>query len=541
MNCCFPIMTWARIALLVYAFSIPTTIAAQTASRQNPSFTDVIQSSGLLLGSPRRSLKFGGPFVADLDRDGVYDVILNFHNRNLTRIYMGNGDGTFKLFVDPRTGLPFRPNVFDVHGISVAQLTTTSPDRIISFSVGGGRGTSPRSAEIYLMTPRRDFIDVSKARGLGRIRSRPRNTMFMDLQLSNRQRRRRNGGGPDALFVNFLIPPKGVRNVFTQFAYRNFRGFYSPVRRLGDFSSELRGRTALTDIDGNGVMEVISIQDLTFYELRGPFFFRDITSSVLPFSLKYASLTASAVAELDYDNDGDYDLYVARANRVLLTQLGRVPGDDRTDFLLRNEGGYYSDATSSAGIPGGTNSMGVTVGDFNNDGFVDVLVILYAEPDMILMNQGNGKFRRVNGLIPKRKGDVGNHAVAVDYNLDGRVDAIVGHGREAKKIGPYLLMKNTMSLTNKNHYLLVTVFNDPTRSSTSLHAVVTVFLKGGRRIVRRVGSRGAQAGGDSYLDTVHFGLGTQRMAVQVQVVWTSSARQTRKNVPADKQVFFGVR
>lgn len=103
---------------------------------------------------------------------------------------------------------------------------------------------------------------------------------------------------------------------------------------------------------------------------------------------------------------------------------------------------------------------------------------------MILMNRGNGQFRRVNRLIPKTKGDVGNHAVAVDYNLDGRLDAIVGHGKVGKTgYGPYLLLKNNMALTNRSHYLLVTVRNDPTRAATPLHAVVTVFLKGKRRIV----------------------------------------------------------
>lgn len=519
-------------------FVIFTTIAlAQRASFSNPRFKDVFESSGLLNGAPRRSLKFGGPCVADLDSDGVYDIILNFHNRNFSRIYMGNGDGTFKLFIDPRTRRPFSPKVLDAHGISVAQLTASSTDRIISFSVGGGRGTNKRSAEMYIMTASRDLTDVTNSRGLGKVVSRPRNTMFMDLQLKSNWRRRREGGGPDALFVNFLIPPNGA----TQFAYRNIRGFYSLVRGIGDFKFQQRGHTELTDIDGDGVMEVVSIQQLRFYQLVRPFTFLEITRAVLPSGLKFGDLTVTAVAELDYDNDGDFDLYVARADRALVTNRIPVVGDDYSDILLRNEGGFYTDATSSAGIPRGTDSIGVTVGDFNNDGFVDVLVVLYDEPDIILMNTGNGKFRRVSGRIPKKKGDKGNHAVAVDYDLDGQLDAIVGHGKVGDaSLGPYLLLKNSVALTGRSHYLLVTVRNDPTRAATSLHAVVTVFLKGMRRIVRRVGSRGAQGGGVSYLDTVHFGLGDQSVALVVHVQWTSRIQQTQRNVQANRRVFFGV-
>lgn len=526
----------ALITFLLFLFLLNTSLA-QTASLSNPIFNDKLASSGLLDHAPKYSLKWGGPCVADLDNDGIYDIILSFHNRNHTRIYMGNGDGTFKLFIDPRTRRPFHTKVLDVHGVSVAPVTTRSTDRIISFSVGGGSGTKLRGAEIYIMTAKRDFKEVTNSRGFGRIKSRPRNTIFMDLQLKSNERRRREGGGPDALFVNFMVP----RNGKTQFAHGNIRGYYPLVRDIGDFKFQQRGRTEVTDVDGDGKMEVVSIQQLKFYKISRPFILNDITRRVLPSRLKFGKFTVTAVAELDYDNDGDFDLYVARSDRRLFTNRGPVPGDDYSDILLRNEGGFYTDVTRSAEIPRRTDSMGVTVGDFNNDGHVDVLVVLYGGPDMILMNRGNGKFRQVNGLIPKRKGDVGNHAVGVDYNLDGRLDAIVGHGKVSKKgFGPYLLLQNRMALTRRRHYLTVTVRNDPTRAATPLHAVVTLFLRGGKRILRRVGSRGAQAGGGSYLESVHCGLGDERSVLMVSVRWTSGVQEIRRNVRANQRVFFGV-
>lgn len=517
----------------------PTEPSSPTPPTSSPSglvFQDVFSSSGFDRAIPLRSLKFGGPCIADLDSDGNYDIILNFHNRNFTRIFLSTGDGNFKIFIDPRSGRPFRTRVLDVHGISVAQVSTRSRDRIISFSVGGGRGQSLRAPEVYRITPDRDFKEITMEMGLGRNMSRPRNTVFMDLSLKSNGARRRDGGGPDALFVNFLIPP----NELTQYAYQNVRGNYSPANMIGDFVNERRGRVDVTDVNGDGIMEVIAVQTLRFYQLIGPFDFVDITQAVLPAGFSVGPITVTATVELDYDNDGRYDLYVARADRTLVTTLPPLPDDDNTDVLLRNVGGVYVDVTAQAGIPRGTNSIGVTTGDFNNDGYVDLLVVLYKEKDMVLLNQRDGTFQRVDGLIPKQDGDEGNNAVGVDYDLDGRVDAMVGHGAvNGERLGPYLLMKNMMTLTGSNHYLLVTVYNDPTGAATSMHAVVTLFMPGRRRMVRRVGSRGGQEAYGSYLDTVHFGLGSVTTVRKVQVTWSSRVFMARNSVAADQRVFFG--
>lgn len=100
-------------------------------------------------------------------------------------------------------------------------------------------------------------------------------------------------------------------------------------------------------------------------------------------------------------------------------------------------------------------------------------------------------------------------------------------------------MKNLIPRTKRTNYLLVRVHNAPGRLRTALHALVTVFV-GKRKMVKHVGSSGAQAGGGSYLDTVHFGLGARRFAGLVVVRWSNKKVQSKRGVKANRIISFGV-
>lgn len=491
----------------------------------SPTFEDVASTSGFRQPS---SLKFGGPLVADIDNDGYYDVILSFHNKFRPRLFWGSASGTF-------TEDPFTTRFLDVHGVNVGPRTARSQDRIITVNVGGGNGSNRKAPEMFLVHPNRTITDISKDFGLGQVITRGRAAVFMDLAMNTNRERRRKHGGCDILFANFL--GIGGPTDLSQYSYENRRGVYT-LRGAGSFSTQRRGLVEVTDVDGDGKMEVISIRELLIYKLTAPFTLEDRTSDYMPSNLDIGRLTVTAVVELDYDNDGDMDLYVTTADRPLFSPQRRLPGDNHNDRLLENRGGIYVDVSGSANIPKGTNSLGVTAGDFNNDGFVDLLVMLHSEPDMILLNKGDGTFSRLDGAIPKQSGTIGNHAVAVDYNLDGKLDAIVGHGDHKLPItGNFLLMKNTMA--GRNHYLHVKVNNAPGRACTNMHATVTLYI-GRQRLVRRVGSTGAQAGGGSYIDTVHFGLGRATRLKRVRVRWSCGMYRQVFNVAADQKITFGV-
>lgn len=152
------------------------------------------------------------------------------------------------------------------------------------------------------------------------------------------------------------------------------------------------------DIDGDGRMELVTWHTLRVHRVTGSYTMKDVSDIVLPSGIDRRGVIS--VVEFDYDNDGRMDLYVTRsATNDIDWLLGSI-GPDANDYLLRNiaddtgMGGRLVDVSVSAGIPCGGSSRGVTTADFNNDGFVDLLVTQYTGQDWLLLNNGDGTFTR---------------------------------------------------------------------------------------------------------------------------------------------------
>jgi len=81
--------------------------------------------------------------------------------------------------------------------------------------------------------------------------------------------------------------------------------------------------------------------------------------------------TGSGCAWIDYNNDGLLDLYVVSGRYVDgVTKFSKPDGVDATNHLYRNNGdGTFTDVTEQAGVGGKGFGMGVTVGDYDNDGY----------------------------------------------------------------------------------------------------------------------------------------------------------------------------
>lgn len=488
-------------------------------------FREVTSQVGIT--QPSSSEQFGGPTVADLDNDGNVDFILTFHNRHPMRIFHGTGGGSFK-----KSSFSF---ISDIHGVSVGPRSARTRERMMTISVGGGNGANLRAPFVYITRPNRRFVGVSNSFGLGQVASRGRTAVFMDMSLRGAAADRRNGGGPDILFVNLL----GGRNGgLKQFAYQNNRGRYLLMRPFGieEINEE---RAIVTDIDDDGIMEVIHFSVFRVFKVTAPFQLTDVTRTVAP-GLGILFRTIAAVVELDVDNDGRMDLYLARANSNLVTPRGPPAVQMFEDILLLNKGGKYVRAPSSFGLPTETHSMGVSAGDFDNDGWVDLVVTTFDGEDFLLKNVQGKRFETVTlTSVTKPSSTRGHNVVAVDYNNDGRVDFIMSQGWRKEFLGRYRLMKNIMRRTNNKRYLLVRVGNEVTRACSSLNAIVTVEA-GGMKMIRRIGARGAGLGGQSYLETVHFGLGNNTVASKVTVKWTSGLVRTRVNVASNRKIAFGV-
>ncbi|MDX1461544.1 MAG: VCBS repeat-containing protein [Marinirhabdus sp.] len=106
------------------------------------------------------------------------------------------------------------------------------------------------------------------------------------------------------------------------------------------------------------------------------------------------------VCQLDYDKDGDLDLYVINY-RYDFKNNGKISGEIQSqieeitsDQLYRNEGNRFTKVTAQAGVRNKTWGLGAAVGDFNNDGWDDIYVANdFLEPDFLYINQKNGTFR----------------------------------------------------------------------------------------------------------------------------------------------------
>ena len=159
------------------------------------------------------------------------------------------------------------------------------------------------------------------------------------------------------------------------------------------------------DVNGDGLLDiyvcaVVGIKGFNGYnELYINNGDQTFTESAAKYGLDFDSYSSSA-AFLDFDLDGDLDMYLL--NHAVHTQESFGRADLRTkrnfqtgDKLLRNDNGKFIDVSEQAGIFGGVNGygLGIAVADFNQDGFPDIYVGNdFHEDDYYYLNNGNGTF-----------------------------------------------------------------------------------------------------------------------------------------------------
>jgi len=601
-----------------------------------PQFVDITSAAGV---EREPSLKYGGPTVADLDQDGDYDFILNNHNDGATRLYWNNGDGTVTAHARDLS----RWFMHDLHGTAAGDYDNDG-DLDLVVTQGGGNGTDPSKANFYTNTDGRLILttgDVGIDRG-----GRGRGGRWSDMD---------SDGDLDLMLVNETgLHGERPQHLF----YENEGDGRFTFRRVAGIEDVEPSRALATDLNGDQIDDIILYGPLSVWRGNGDFTFTDITD-------QFPDTTAHmhdvmAIADLDIDNDGDLDLFLARgkafeggrgeapfvdfdpaagtfsirprgfagtdgftflangpvrlADYYFLTQgvfrgqdypiflgenrarhiidsgeefllepslapgwpsdlsengvyfgylgegrwraslvrngdlfwgyqftlhgvRGAIPDfipENRnvTDVLLRNDGERFVDVSAEWGIPQSGNSMGVTTGDFNNDGHHDLFVYRWGYirgriSDLMLLNNGQGGFEQftmhgASDLGGPGNGDMGQ---AFDFDLDGDLDLLSGGER-----GDWNLHENREP--GSGHYALVRVGYSPTGRIDSIGAEVTVETAASRQL-RRVGSAG-EIFSQSLLNIVHFGLGDNDQIERITVRWRNGEIASFAGKPADQ-------
>jgi hypothetical protein len=199
------------------------------------------------------------------------------------------------------------------------------------------------------------------------------------------------------------------------------------ILAMGQLRSFFAPQTAMRQQDGKGFAEKAASETGRSYpELV------DITASTgIPFehlsSPEQKFIVESmggGVALIDYDRDGWPDIYFTNAQNVDMALQGKKA---RSALYHNNRDGTFTDATEKAGVGYPCWAMGATVGDYNNDGWPDLLVTCFGGV-VLYRNNGDGTFTDVTqaaGLSGDFQWATG--AAFGDYDGDGWADLFVSH------------------------------------------------------------------------------------------------------------------
>ena len=210
------------------------------------------------------------------------------------------------------------------------------------------------------------FTDVAAASGVGK-RDRGRGVAWLDYDTD---------GDPD-LFAAGLQAPHAL--------YRNDgEGRFADVSAAADLADPRGGWAAIAaDYDSDGHPDLFATREAweglapnSLYRNQGDGTFRDVAPQA-----GVAGTDDSFIAVwTDYDNDGLPDLYVASG----------ITGSGRPNRLYHNQGdGTFADRGTQTGVDYRGKTLGVTCGDYDNDGDSDLYAIDVAAPNHLYRNDGH--------------------------------------------------------------------------------------------------------------------------------------------------------
>jgi hypothetical protein len=511
-------------------------------------FTDVTKRAGVGFRHVRDALMMplgGGAAAGDFDGDGRLDLFVTNSN-GPNALYRQNADGTF---TDVAAAVGLAAPLRSAHGAGWADFDNDGNLDLFVAAYGESR--------LYrnLGPPAFRFVDVTRQAGVGDPDRTYRTTGIAWGDVDR-------DGFLDLLVVRHLdeTDPRGFMRsprelgpaVRTLTLYKNDgNGTFTDVSRwLGDgrgSPSNVKGagfKPGFVDYDGDGDLDIYVVNDFGAENYpnvlwrndgpdgRGGWRFTDVSRQ----SGAGLAVFGMGLAVGDYDGDGHPDLYVS---------------DIGPSKLLRNRGdGTFEETAEAAGVsrgvipdpvlPDNRNvGWGVAFLDFDNDGWPDLYLVagfMDAEPAWNLTNQPNALFRnRGDGTFEDVSADSG-----VDDDGAGR-EVVVADFDGDGRLDLYVVNIGTRAESPG----ISRLFLNRTPRAGHWLAVKPVGTRSNRdgigtRIevragdLRRTGVMGAPQGHVSHsVVPVHFGLGPATRA-DVVVRWSSGAVQRFADVAVDR-------
>jgi hypothetical protein len=134
------------------------------------------------------------------------------------------------------------------------------------------------------------------------------------------------------------------------------------------------------------------------------------------------------VAFLDYDNDGWQDILVLTGQHLAASTKEPTPAGAIIRLYRNNRDGTFADVTERSGLGRAVWASGVTVADYDNDGFEDVFISCWGQ-NLLFHNNGDGTFTDLSakaGLL-QAGARYGTGCTWIDYDRDGKLDLFVSH------------------------------------------------------------------------------------------------------------------
>jgi hypothetical protein len=253
-------------------------------------------------------------------------------------------------------------------------------------------------------------------------------------------------GWPDILLLNGKdFAPRGRRSLPALY-HNNHDGTFTDITAGSGLDVEMYALgVAVGDYDNDGREDVYitALDGDRLFHGEGNGKFRDVTQAA---GIHNASFGTSA-AWLDYDRDGKLDLFVANYVQWSTKNDLRCSLDGSTKSYCTPEsykgtrsrlfhnlgGGRFEDVAEAAGVGDPTSkSLGVTVLDYNGDGWPDIFVANDTQPNKLYRNLKNGTFQEEGIAAGVAYGEDGvargaMGADAADYDRSGRPHLLVGN------------------------------------------------------------------------------------------------------------------